>query len=176
MMQARLNLAKVVAILVDRDAFTRNLAAQMLRGFGVGTIIPAETGVNAKELIAAHQPDICFVEAELSDMPAADLLIWLRRHPNKTLRFVPIIVMSGYTQLRLISSARDAGAHLVVRKPVSPQTLFDRLVWVSHFDRSFIETDNYAGPDRRFRASDPPDGSFKRETDIPAASKIENVL
>ena len=87
--------------------------------------------------------------------------------PTQALRFAPIVVLSGYTQLRLIASARDAGAHLVVRKPVSPQTLFDRLVWVANFDRPFLEADHYAGPDRRFHAVPPPDSAMKRLNDEP---------
>jgi CheY-like chemotaxis protein len=163
--QARLNLKSIAAMIVDRDPFTRGLVAQMLRGFGVTTILIADTGVEARDVLTGHCPDIIFVEGALTDMAAGDLIGGIRRHANKSLRFIPVVVLSGYTQLRLISSARDAGAHLVVRKPLSPQTLFDRLIWVAKFDRPFIETPNYVGPDRRFHAVPPPDGVMKREGD-----------
>jgi CheY-like chemotaxis protein len=163
--QARLNLKTIVALIVDRDPFARGLVAQMLRGFGISTILTADKGDEAKELLAHHCPDIIFIEGALPDMTAADLVGWVRRNPNKALRFLPIIVLSGYTQIGLISSARDAGAHLVIKKPLSPQILFDRLVWVSTLDRPFIESPTYAGPDRRFDAVDPPDGMLKRDTD-----------
>ena len=48
--------------------------------------------------------------------------------------------MSGYTQLRLIATARDSSAHIVLRKPVAPQTLFDRILWVARVGRPFMET------------------------------------
>jgi CheY-like chemotaxis protein len=139
----------------------------MLRGFGVTTVMLAETGAEAKETLKENCPDLIFVEGELPDMPTAKLINAIRRSGNKALRFQPILVLSGYTQLKMISAARNAGAHLVIRKPVSPQTLFDRLSWVAQFDRPFIETPNYVGPDRRFRAVAPPDGQMKRETDQP---------
>jgi CheY-like chemotaxis protein len=163
----RLNLKNVTALIVDRDPYVRGLVAQMLRGFGVSTVMVADNGVQAKEILAHNSPEITFIEGELPDMPAAELIGWVRRNPNKALRFLPIIVLSGYTQLHLISVARDAGAHLVVRKPVSPKILFERLVWVAAFDRPFLESPAYAGPDRRFRAADPPDGKLKRQTDQP---------
>jgi CheY-like chemotaxis protein len=169
--QARLNLKSVTALVVDRDPFSRGLVTQMLRGFCVTQILTADTGAEAKEILGQHCPDICFIEAALPDMPASELLSFIRRNANRALRFVPVIVLSGYTQLKMISSARDAGAHLVVRKPISPQVLFDRLMWVATVDRAFVEAANYAGPDRRFHAVEPPDGQFKRESDEPV--KIE---
>jgi DNA-binding response OmpR family regulator len=84
---------------------------------------------------------------------------------------VPIIVMSGYTQLRLIATARDSGAHIVLRKPVAPQTLFDRILWVARVGRPFMETTNYIGPDRRFHDIEPPDGQYRRETEAPMAKE-----
>jgi CheY-like chemotaxis protein len=163
--QPRLNLKTIVALIVDRDPYARGLVAQMLRGFGISTILTADRGEEAKELLARHRPDITFIEGELPDMTAGELVNWIRRNADKALHFLPLIVLSGYTQLRLVSAARDAGAHLVIRKPVSPQILFDRLVWVANFDRPFIESANFMGPDRRFHALEPPDGKLKRNTD-----------
>ena len=165
MPQARLNLKNISALIVDRDPFARGLVSQMLRGFGVTSILTADNGVDAKALLGQQCPEICFVEGALADMPAEDLIGWIRRNANKALRYLPVIVLTGYTQMRVISTVRDAGAHLVVRKPLSPQTLFDRLIFVAKFDRAFLETPNYAGPDRRFHAVEPPDGKRKRVDD-----------
>lgn len=163
--QPRLNLSKVHCLLADRDQFTRGLVAQMLRGFGMGSIQMADDGAQARDLLQKDRPDICFIEGALPDIEASEMIAWIRRQPPP-LRFVPIIVLSGYTQLRLISAARDSGANLVLRKPVSPQALFDRLLWVADAQRPFIETDSFLGPDRRFHDQPPPDNRFKRDTDI----------
>jgi CheY-like chemotaxis protein len=165
MAEPRLNLKNVVGLIADRDAFTRGLIIQMLRGFGLDNLLVANTGEETKNLLANNKPDIMFIEGALPDMSSADLIDWIRRHTPNPLRFVPIIVMSGYTQLRLISQARDGGAHIVIRKPVSPQALFDRIAWVAHFSRPFLETTHFVGPDRRFHDVPPPDGKLKREGD-----------
>ena len=165
-MAARLNLKNVVGLLADRDAFTRGLIAQMLRGFGIDTLHAASTGEEARALInAGIKPDIMFIEGALPDMHASELIDWIRRSTPPPLRFVPIIVLSGYTQLSLISEARDGGAHIVIRKPIAPATLFDRIAWVAHFARPFLETKTFVGPDRRFHDVIPPDGKWKREGD-----------
>lgn len=165
MAQPRLNLSKVHCLLADRDTFTRGLVAQMLRGFGMGAIQVAGDGAKTRELVLQDRPDVCFIEGALPDETAAQIIGWIRQQPPP-LRFIPVIVLTGYTQLKLISQARDCGANLVVRKPVAPQTLFDRLNWIANAQRPFVETDSFLGPDRRFHGVPPPDGKFKRETDI----------
>jgi CheY-like chemotaxis protein len=167
MAQPRLNLKNITGLLVDRDLFTRGLVAQMLRGFGIEKLMVTGTGEEAKRLIHGNCPDLCFVEGALPDMTTADFIGWIRRQGSNALRFMPVIVLSGYTQLRLIAAARDGGANIVIRKPISPQTLFDRINWVARVSRPFLETGHYIGPDRRFHSVPPPDSKMKRATDIP---------
>jgi DNA-binding response OmpR family regulator len=166
-----MNLKNVTSLIVDRDHYTRGLIAQMLRGFGMESPAVADNGEQAKALLKESLPDIIFIEGALSDMPSADLLGWVRRQSKSQLRFVPLIVMSGYTQLRMISTARDGGAHIIVRKPVSPRMLFDRILWVARHARPFLETTNYIGPDRRFHDVLPPDGIYKREAEAQVAQQ-----
>ncbi|MEI9993718.1 MAG: response regulator [Rhizomicrobium sp.] len=167
--QARLNLKSVTTLLVDSDLFTRGLVAQMLRGFGMDSPTVCESGAQARHHLLHHYADLVILEADLPDMPSADFIRWIRRQEKSPFRFVPIIAMSGYTQLRLVSTVRDAGANLVVKKPVSPAALYDRIAWVARTARPFIEAGDYIGPDRRFKDTPPLDGVFKRETDEAAS-------
>ena len=166
MSHTRINLRNVTSLLVDSDAYTRGLVAQMLRGFGMEPSALADTGAAAKNFLKHQCPDLCIVEAVLPDMTSADLIRWIRKLKGP-IRFVPTIVLTGYTQLRMISAARDGGANIIVKKPTSPKALFDHLVWIARVSRPFIESDKYIGPDRRFRTIDPPDGKFKRDSDDP---------
>jgi CheY-like chemotaxis protein len=160
----RINFHNVCSLLVDSDGYTRGLVAQMLRGFGMDSPLMACNGAEAKEILKHQCPDVCIFEGILPDMTSAELIGWIRRLKSP-LRFVPVIVLTGYTQLRMVAGARDGGANIVVKKPVSPRTLFDRLVWIARVARPFIETKEYSGPDRRFRTREPPDGVYKRDTD-----------
>ena len=167
MAQPRLNLSKISVLLADRNAYNRALISQSLRGFGIKHILACDSGAAAQEILAQSAVDLCLIEAELPDMSGPDLIRAIRRLPKEPLRFVPIIVLSGYTQFRTLSISRDAGANLVVKKPVSPQALFDRIGWLGRTKRAYIEADNYIGPDRRFHDIDPPEGGYKRATDKP---------
>ena len=87
---------------------------------------------------------------------------------------MPILVLSSYTQRHYVAAARDAGANLVARKPISPRALYDRITWVAHTDRPFVETETFFGPDRRFKDLDPPDGIYKRESDPPSETETSD--
>jgi DNA-binding response OmpR family regulator len=160
-----LNLRNVTTLLVDSDHFTRGLVAKMLRGFGMDQPTLGDTGAQAKHHLSHNYADLIIMEAGLPDMECAEVIRWLRRQEQSPFRFAPIIVMSGYTQVGLVAAARDAGANLVVKKPLSPAGLFDRINWIARTARPFVEVGDYIGPDRRFRNNIPPDGKLKRETD-----------
>jgi CheY-like chemotaxis protein len=161
---ARLNLKGVSALVIDSDAFTRGLVTQMLRGFGLDAISTCETGTQGIAHLQQNYADLCIVEGVLPDMPSTDFIGWLRKQ-DKAMRFIPVMVLTGYTQMGMVAAARDGGANSVVKKPVSPQALFDRINWMAKISRPFIETVSYIGPDRRIRNDIPPDGVYKRETD-----------
>ncbi|HVZ27727.1 MAG TPA: response regulator [Rhizomicrobium sp.] len=165
MAQPRLNLKNVSVLLVERAPYTRALISQALRGFGIKMITGCETGEAAQELLNQTGFDLCLIESELIDMPGSDLIRYIRKLPREPMRFVPVIALSGYTQFRGLGTVRDAGANLVLKKPISPQALFDRIAWLGRTKRAYIETDNYIGPDRRFHDIDPPGGAYKRATD-----------
>lgn len=167
-MALKLNFRSVTTLMVDRDRYTRSLIAQMLRGFGVGGIEAVDNGEAAMKYVQEHFVDLLIIEADLPDMRGSDFIRWIRRENKEPLRFVPILVLSGYTQMSMISAVRDAGANIVVKKPVSAQMLFDRVAWMARTPRAYLETGDYVGPDRRFREIVPPNGEYRRETDFAA--------
>ena len=174
MAQVRLNLKGATTLLLDSDNFSRGLIVQMLRGFGMDPPSLCDTGAQAKAHLEHHYVDLCIMEAALPDMDSAQLISWIRRVEKGPMRFIPIIVLSGYTQLHMVAAARDSGANSVIKKPVSPQALFDRINWVARVSRPFIETGGFAGPDRRFRSAEPRDGRYKRQTDGSAEAPADS--
>jgi CheY-like chemotaxis protein len=165
MSQACINLTGMTTLLADSDHFTRRITAQILRGFGAEPCVLADTGEEAINCIRNNCFDLCVLEATFPDMFCGNVIRWLRRVKDSRVRFMPVLVLTSYTQLRQIAAARDAGANLVARKPLSPQTLFDRVTWMARAARPFVETGLYVGPDRRFKNVVPADGLYKRDDD-----------
>ncbi len=176
MAQPRLNFRGVTALLVDRNSYCRSIISQMLRGFGLTHMHACGSGEEAKKLLKETYIDMILVEAELPDMLGSDLIKWIRQEQKEPLRFVPILVLSGYTQMRMLESVRDSGANLVLKKPLSCQALFDRLAWLARTPRAYIEAGHYVGPDRRFRDLPPPGGEYRRDTDEQPAETSEPAI
>ena len=163
----RMKLNGVRTLVADPDRHAVNILLQMLRGLGMDAPVVVETGEQAKTHLQAEPFDLCIVEAMLPDMNGADIVTFVR-HMNPPLRFIPVIVMTSYSNLRNVRAARDAGAHLVVKKPLSPKILFDRISWAAAPNRAFVEVGPYVGPDRRFKFTGPPDGQGRRQNDLSA--------
>ncbi|RYG87610.1 MAG: response regulator, partial [Alphaproteobacteria bacterium] len=84
----------------------------------------------------------------------------------------PIIIVSGHTPLKKVARARDAGANLVVKKPIAPSTLLDRIARLGRHVRQFVISDAYVGPDRRFRKGPLPAGIEERRAEALALTSV----
>ncbi|MBX9826250.1 MAG: hypothetical protein K2Y27_14815 [Xanthobacteraceae bacterium] len=73
--------------------------------------------------------------------------------------------MTTDTRSTIVGNARDCGANMVLVKPVSPTSLYDRLVWIAFNARKFVDSKDYFGPDRRFKIEGYPNGVGRRASD-----------
>jgi CheY-like chemotaxis protein len=162
----RLNFAEISALVVDSDQYSMTILGQILRGFGLFQHTVIASGGEAKTALPNGHFDLLICDALLPDMGAVELIRWIRRQPSMTLKYIPIVVLTGYTQYSKVVQMRDSGANIVVRKPVAPNILFDHIAWSARSDRPFIETDTYIGPCRRFKNTGPPNGIGRRKTDL----------
>jgi CheY-like chemotaxis protein len=139
----------------------------MLKVFGVGDIMVCEGGDEAIDLLTITQArtkgsryinkvDIVLSDWLMNKGSGQDLLKWIRNHERDSVRFLPVVVVSGYTTQIITNSARDLGANEILTKPVSGISLASRICSVIDNPRPFIKNDTYFGPDRRRR-----DGPFK---------------
>ena len=167
------SLENFTVMLVEDSAYIQALMSSMLKIFGVGDIVLCENGREAMDLLTIMQARaqsryVSQVDIVLTDwlMPGGsgeDLLRWIRTHDMDEVRFLPVIVVSGYTTEKVTHITRDMGAHEILVKPVSAGLLAARICSVIDTPRPFIETPNFFGPDRR-RKDQPFDGPDRRTT------------
>ena len=165
-MEGKLNFSQIAVLTVDEDEFATGILSQILRGFGVTKHTIATDGESAKHLIQSTHFDLVVCEYILPDMRAPELIRWIRRLTDPHAKFLPIILLTGYTQFSNVTAARDCGANIVVKKPLAPNILFDHIAWAAEGERPYVETGNYIGPCRRFKYAGPPDGVGRRATDL----------
>jgi CheY-like chemotaxis protein len=171
----RINLRQSKVLVVDGNPQAIVLMRQILVGFGVRTVFDCPTANDAQRAFHAQVVDLIVVDPLFSDDSGFEFIRWARRQEDAANRTVGIIAALGHHTLGNVKAARDAGANLIVAKPLSPEILLQRIAWVAREKRPFIVAANYAGPDRRFRNQGPPPGMDGRRADdlslaVPQAS------
>jgi DNA-binding response OmpR family regulator len=146
-----------------------DLYVQILSGFGAKNIHRCMNRTEADEALSKHQIDLIVVDAKLPDSDGYDFVQKLRRKKGgSNLSLIPVLMIAGHTPPSKVALARDCGAHFVVRKPVRPDLLLERILWIAQESRPFVECDAYIGPERRFQYLGPPDGVGRRRDDLSA--------
>ncbi|MCM0020082.1 MAG: response regulator [Tagaea sp.] len=115
-----------VALVVDDDAFARNLARKLLESLGVATVLTAESGEEALALVGSKAARIDVVLCDLH-MPGIDGFE-VRRRLRALDPDLPFVMVTGDSRETAIVAARahEIAAYLV--KPISPKQLREKLI------------------------------------------------
>ena len=159
------NLRDLVILVADPNAYARRITNGILRGFGANKVLEVEQTLSLFQVLSGQKIDILLCDTRLPPHGGLMLTRTIRRNSNNENRTIPILLMSSDTGESTIKNARDAGANIVVAKPMSPKSLYDRLAWIAFNPRPFIDTATYFGPDRRFKIEGYPGGIGRRKGD-----------
>lgn len=142
---------KISVLVVDDSAYMRHLLHTLLQALNVSEIHLAINGEEAWELLNRHEPDIVITDAAMVPGDGFMFAKRLRSLRGRALGTIPIIMVSGHTDIASVERARDIGVTEFISKPISPRGLYERLLQVIDRPRPFVETPTYCGPDRRRR-------------------------
>lgn len=120
--------------------------------------------------LSRRPPDILITEYKLDDIDGLELIRRIRQDDKAPDHYLPIILLTGHTERRIVAGARDAGVHHVLAKPISIQQFYGAVSWLVTNPVPFIQSGEYYGPDRR-RKERPFDGEERRS----AASAAEQA-
>ncbi len=149
-----LDMSELSILVADPSPYMTKIIRAMLRGFGISKIREASDGAVALEEFKTHAIDIAIFDYALATLDGVELTELLRADEHSPNRFVPIIMLSAYTEKRRVITARDAGISEFLRKPLCARDLYLRLIEVIEHPREFVNTTNYFGPDRRRHGDD----------------------
>lgn len=166
----RLDLRKARTLVVDDNSTSLDLMSQILLGFRVQNAKTCNSAKEARELLAGAAFDLIIIDAEMPDEDGLGLTRHIRQQPAGPNFTAPIILVSASTPREKILEARDAGANIVVKKPIAPAVLLSRIEWLARNTREFVTSTTYCGPDRRVKNLPLPDGVQERRADAIALS------
>lgn len=146
---AKIAFEKLRFVVVDDNTHMRRIVRTLLRAFGSREIYEAEDGASGLEAVEAYSPDILIADIKMPIFDGIELTQMIRNPDGPKHPFLPIIVLTGYSEKKHVILARDAGATEFLCKPVSASALFRRIQNVIENPRPFVRTRDFFGPDRR---------------------------
>jgi len=154
--ETEFDLSDFTALIVEDFSFIAQILSLSLQEMGVGNVMTAENGALAQNKIQAFNSlqndksiDVIILDWLMPVMDGKELIKWIRAHKKDTIKFIPIVVCSGYTSEKLVFETRDLGANEVIVKPVSASEIARRIQYVINKPRPFVQSKTFFGPDRR---------------------------
>ncbi len=157
--------AHITILLVEDNQAMLGLIRAVLQSFGVGNIVTALNGDDAFAAYCRHNPDLIITDWMMEPCDGIALSRRIRNDPKSPNQFVPIILMTGFSEKGRVFHARDAGITEFLVKPFNTRDLYKRLYQLIEKPRQFVRNEGFFGPDRRRKALDGYDGTLKRQDD-----------
>ncbi len=147
-------LDKLSILIVDDNHHMRFLVRTIAKTLGINDIEEAEDGESAYKTLEHFPADIVIVDWNMAPMDGIEFTKMIRNNDDSPNVYVPIIMLTGHTELARVRVARDAGVNEFLAKPVSAKKVYQRIRSILENPRLYVRTTNYFGPDRR-RKNDP---------------------
>ena len=164
--RARFNLERAAILLLDDTPMGLSILSQIVSGLGAKQLFRCASIEAAQEIAATNEIDLAIVDAMAPEGKGYAFVEWMRREAQEPNCYTPTVITTAHTPTRDIVRARDCGGHIIIKKPIAPVVMLERIIWVAKAGRPFLFTGTYVGPDRRFRDDGPPDGVGRRREDL----------
>jgi CheY-like chemotaxis protein len=125
-------------LMVEPSRHFVSLLRHILSVGGVKHTHHAGDAYGALEVIKADHVDILLLDSDISGITSVELTRVIRSASDSPNQNLPIIFLSDCPTRRLIDTATQAGVNYYVRKPVSAQTLLQRMKWALDAERQRI--------------------------------------
>ncbi len=140
--------SRLAILVVEESALMRELVRDVLREFNIREVADVSKPEAAFDLFRKRTFDVVLIDWS-PECDGIALVKRIRQDKKSPYPFIPIIVMSAYTEFGNVSAVRDAGANAFLAKPVSARDIYEHLVDVVEAKRAFVRIAKYVGPDRR---------------------------
>jgi two-component system response regulator ResD len=113
----------ITVLIVEQDAILCQLLKMHLSSSGFHVVIAAD-GKEAMEQLKLHQVQLIILELLLPVMDGMSFLTWLRQTEKNT---TPVLVHTCLPYVHLQATALEAGANLVLYKPIPSEHLLQKI-------------------------------------------------
>lgn len=157
--------SNVSVLIVDDNQPLIQLTKGILDTFGIKNIDTAPNGEIGYEKFRDGSYDLLLVDWVMKPVNGIELTRRIRNEDTSPNRFVPIILMTGYTEKLKVIEARDIGVTEFLVKPFTAKDLYKRMAHIIERPRRFVSSDGFFGPDRRRSLTQEYNGPHRRKDD-----------
>ena len=156
----------IKALIVEDNAHMRSLLRALLNTAGIKEVAEAAHGGTALTVLRERKSDLILTDLSMQPMDGLEFTRQVRNSDASPNPFVPIIMITGYTEKYRVEAARDAGVTEFLAKPITAANLYSRIAEIVERPRAFVRCDSYFGPDRRRKPTDDYAGPWRRQDDF----------
>jgi two-component system, chemotaxis family, chemotaxis protein CheY len=157
---------KTTILIVDDNVHMRTLLKTVLKDLQNVTVREAIDPIQAMEVLRAYPIALVITDLAMPNMTGIEFAKLIRSGADGIDRFLPIIMITGHTEISKIHEARDAGINEILAKPINAKALFERMTLVIAGTRPFVQAPSYFGPCRRRLTVAPPNAPRRRQSDL----------
>jgi two-component system, chemotaxis family, chemotaxis protein CheY len=157
----------ITVLVVETSESMFSITKNVLMSFGVNQIYSAFDAAEGFRTFNRIKPDLLIMDWMGEAERGLGLTQLIRKDERSVNPFVPIILMTGYSQKKRVLMARDMGITEFLVKPFTAKALYQRIEQLIERPRLFVKSDSYFGPDRR-RKRDQYKGPERRADRQPA--------
>jgi two-component system chemotaxis response regulator CheY len=157
------DLTQLKILIVEDNQPMAAITKGILQTFGIKYVHTASNGEDGYKRFCEDKHDIIIADWSMKPVNGIELIKKIRQDKFSPNPYVPVIIMTGYSDKVRVLEARDNGATEFLVKPFTAQDLYKRLVQIIERPRQFVKNESFFGPDRRRKLSDDFNGPEKRK-------------
>jgi len=158
---------RISVLVVEDNTPMLEITKSLLLTFGVGHVVGAQNGEIGFKRFCEYNSDIVIADWMMKPMDGISFTRQVRNDAQSPNPYVPIILMTGFSEKRRVLQARDSGVTEFLVKPFNARDLYRRIVQVIERPRQFVRAPDFFGPDRRRKtAKGKYEGPYRRESDL----------
>ncbi|MGE0563467.1 MAG: response regulator [Pseudolabrys sp.] len=158
-------ISQLSVLVVDDNAFMRNIVRSLLTNIGVKRIFEAPDGIAGLEVIRNEMPDVVILDWEMPMLNGPEFVRIVRSPGVFPLPDIPIIMLTAHGERWRIVEAVRLGVNEFLCKPVSAKSLHERFVSILLKPRASVQVGGYYGPEPRKSALDAEIAAGDSQTD-----------
>jgi len=155
----------VSVLVVEDNQPMLDLIKSLLNTYGFEDTYSARDGEEAFEVFCKESPDLVITDWMMQPVDGISFSRRVRNDPLSPNQFVPIILMTGFSEKRRVMEARDSGITEFLVKPFNARDLYRRIGRIVEQPRQFVRSEDFFGPDRRRKTPEDYAGPRRREKD-----------